>query len=253
MAQKKVINYNACRPLIVAAHNDGNKKAITREMFVGANIDTGYFEMWKSDVAKLQKAVWEYVALKFNAKCDDTIKPEVVQAARNRIYPAWKEILSDGEENRNTRQLHVSESDVEDLVGFAWNFMDSGRGTVQCQVGANVFRKKVESLLGCAIAKNAVLTDADRDLIKTYNALQARIKSCGDKIVELDGAIKEWQKMAAKLKPEEAQFREFIDGKIAEIETEKAETTKAQGKAEIELKKCAKDAQAALKKIKLAK
>jgi len=259
MAQnKKVTNFNALRDVIIIAHNTGNRKAITKDMVQGANIDMTYFNAWVTDVNKLRRTVAEYV-IKKNAFLDGykanglEVTEADVQAARDLIYPKWKEILQVGEPKKDSKELHVSELDIEDLIKFVWDFMDSGKGTVKNINTEQIFRKHVEALLGCAIAKNEVLDDIDRDNLTAYRSAQRRIQQAidakADLLIQLDG----YKKTLAGLSAEEVQYKKFLENMITQKETEiKAEDEKKVN-AEADAQKYNKAAQDILLRIKAVK
>ena len=250
---KKVYNFNAMRPAIVIAHNTGNRKAINKDLIDGAGIDNNYFIQWQTDEKKLQETVWNYVRLKKNSRFDKTITEDALYAARNLIYPKWKEILSCGETNKTTRELHVAESDVEDLIGFVWDFMATTNGTAEVQVSDPAFRKKVESLLGCAIAKNAVLEDGERDILSAYYKAQRSIQNAIDRLAEIKAERQAWNKRKEELDETEKAFAVYIDAQIKALDEEETAVKESKAKAEADQKKVSADAKAIELKIKLAK
>ena len=250
---KKIYNFNAMRPAIVIAHNTGNRKAINKDLIDGAGIDNGFFIQWQTDVKKLQETVWNYVVLKKNSRFNKETTDDTLYAARNLIFPKWKEILSCGEANKTSRELHVEESDVEDLIGFVWDFMATKNGTAECQVTDQVFRRKVESLLGCAIAKNAVLEDGERDKLSAYYKAQRTIQSCIDRLAEIKKEREAWNKKKDELAETEKAFAVYIDAQIKALDDEESAVKESKAKAESDQKKVSADAKAIELKIKLAK
>ena len=214
---KKITNFNAMRPAIITAHNEGNRKAISKDMVLGAGIDNEFFVLWQSDVEKLRETVWDYVQKKKNGRFDSKITDADIYAARERIYPKWKDILSVGEAGVDTKELHVQESDVEDLIGFAWDFMATTKGTVETRTTSQIFRKKVESLLGCAIARNTILDDGERDTLQKFYSAQNRIQNCLDTKAELTSSLKNYEEMKANLPETEKAFIAYIDKMILEV------------------------------------
>lgn len=259
MAQKKkVTNFNALRTVIIAAHNAGNRKAINKEMVQGANVDVSYFNAWIADVNKLRRTVAEYV-IKKNAFLDGykanglEVTEADVQAARELIYPKWKEILQVGEPETDSKELHVSELDIEDLIKFTWDFMDSGNGTVKQINTEQIFRKHVESLLGCAIAKNEVLDDIDRDNLANYRSAQRRIQNAIDAKAELLVALDSYEKTLAGLSDAETQFKSFLENMITQKKDEIEAEDKKKATAEADAKKYNAAAQKVLARIRLVK
>jgi hypothetical protein len=250
---KKVYNFNEMRKVIVLAHNSSNNKAISKDMVAGAGVGAEFFEWWKNDTKKLQNAVWTYVKLKKNQRNgDNDITDEAIKNAYEMIFPLWKEILATGERSKVAKELHVQLSDVEDLIGFVWDFMPTTRGTVEHQVTDNQFRKKVESLLGCIIAKNAVLNDNDRDILKDYQKYIRVIDQTKERIAELETSKKNLEDMKRK-NTAEKNFVEYLDKAINETKEEiKAQNDKL-SKAEVELAKVSTDAKNIKNRMKLAK
>lgn len=255
MADKnKVYNFNTMRPVIIIAHNNGNTKAINKDMVDGAEIDNRYFIQWQSDVNKLRETVLDYVTKKKNARFDSSITEGDVYAARERIFPKWKEVLRVGEADKTSKELHVQESDIEDLIGFAWDFMKTTRGTVETGVSQQIFRKKVEALLGCAIAKNMMLNDHDRDVLDAYYKASKRVQQCIDQIAELEASKKNWEDMSKDEKnAKETQFLEFIGRKIKEIDEQIKALNESKTKAEASEKEYSTEAKAIESRIKTIK
>lgn len=259
MAQtKKITNFNALRTVIIEAHKAGNHKAISKDMVSGAGVDNEYFVMWQKDCNKLRLTVAEYVTKKRAKKYGYQIAgldvtDDDVFAARELIFPKWKEILSVGEKSKETRELKVDVDDVEDLIGFVWDFMDSGKGTVETIVTEQIFRKKVESLLGCAIAKNAVLEDGDRDKLTAFRSAEKRIQDCIDKKAELESEKKSLEELANGLPKAEVQFAKYLKAKIAAIDEELKAVADKKATATSDQKKYSADAKAILQKIRYAK
>lgn len=254
MAKTKVItNFNAMRPAIIIAHNEGNRKAISKDLVAGAGIDSAFFIEWQKDVNKLRETVFEYVRLKKDGRFNSDIDEGAIYAARERIYPKWKEILSVGEEKVDTKELHVQESDVEDLIGFAWDFMATTKGTVETRTSDLIFRKKVESLLGCVIAKNLILDDTDRDTLQKFYSAQNRIQKAIDKIAELKASIKNLEELKKKDASDEEKFASYIDRNIKELKEEIKAANEAKTNAENDLAEASAKAKEIEQKIAKAK
>lgn len=247
---KKVTNFNAMRPVLIKMHNEGNAKPINKDHVVFADVDVAFFTAWVSDVNALRETVVDYVTKKHNRYVPgSTLTDDDVWAARERIYPKWKEVLSCGENSKTERELHVSDADVEDLVGFAWNFMKSSHGTVIAPVNDVKFRQKVESLVGCAIAKNAVLTDGERDTLDAYYAAQKRKDNCLIKASELKTTKKNWELMN---RPELSDdFKAYINEQIAIIDKQIEDNDKASNDADAKISELAGKARVIENKIKV--
>lgn len=253
MANNKVYNFNEMRKVIVLAHNMNNTKAITKDMVAGAGVHNDYFDWWKNDVKKLQNAVWDYVRAKKNQRYGDSdITDEAIKANYEKIFPLWKEILATGEKTKTAKELHVQLSDVEDLIGYVTEFMATSRGTIEHQVTDQIFRKKVESLLGCIIAKNAVLNDADRDILKEYQKQTRTIDQCKTRIEELEAGWKNLEELKRKNASEKA-FAEYLGKAINETKEELKAQKEKLATAEVELAKVSTDAKNIEARMKLAK
>lgn len=232
-AKRTTYNFNAIRPVIVIAHNKGNKKAISKDMVDGAGIDENYFVMWKTDVEALRKTVCNYVQKWKNQRFDDSISDEDVLSAKNMIYPKWKEILHAGEEEKTARELHVRESDIDALIGFSWTFMATDtKGTVEVNTSETVFRKYVEALLGCTIAMNKMLTDDERDTLDKYQKAIKKVKDGTAAIENLKKEVEGYEKL--KLTTKAPEFIRHIDNLIRNTkdEIQKNEEKVKRGEAE---------------------
>ena len=247
---KATYNFNSIRPLLVIAHNTGNKKPINKDMVDGAGIDNRYFVQWQADVKALQKTVEDYVDKRKNGRFDAKITEGDIYAARERIFPKWKEVLHCAEKEKETRALHVNEADVEDLIGFAWKFMDTGVGTAECHVDEKAFRRQVESLLGCMIAEKEMLTDAERDILDKYNRATKKIQNCIDQLATLETDIKSWTLKKGEIPETETVFIAFIDGQIKTLEEQVKAVTEQKLNAEAEEKSVSTDAKKIQLKVK---
>ena len=190
MAKKNIYNINAIRPALIAAHNNGNKKNLTRDMLEGAGIQGEYFAYWQQSVETLRTKVVAYVNIAWNQKFDSKITAEQVSEARNEIYPAYKDILSQSEADKETKKLHVDETDVERLIKFAWNFTSAAGATTMVNVEKKKFRLEVEKLMGCIITQAEILSDSDRDKLNTYNKNAKSVEKGEDRIAEIKTSIK---------------------------------------------------------------
>ena len=244
---KKIINFNAMRPVIIKAHSADycNSKAITKEMVVGAGVYMEHFARWQKDVDALRETVCEYVKLKH----DTSAKDEDVYASRERIFPKWKEILKTGENDRTSKELHVTTYDIDSLVGYAEQFMATSRGTMITFTTKQIFRKHVEALLGCRIAQNAVMSDSDRDTLQAYYSAQKRIQNCIDTASDLKTQKENYMSMKESAKDEPA-FLAFIDRMIKGVEEQEKANEESRTKANEALAKVSKDAKAIEAKIK---
>lgn len=257
MAQKTT-NFNELRPVIITAHKAGNRKAITRDMVQGADIDVAYFNEWVKDCNALRFTVADYVqkkfALKYGYELDGKkITSDDLFAAKELIFPKWKDILQVGESSKTEKELHVDVDDIEDLIGFVWDFMDSGKGTVQTIVTDQIFRKKVEAMLGCAIAKNAVLGDGDRDILTQFRSAEKRVQNAIDKQSELETQRKSYDLDLKGLPATEVWGRKFLENKITEIDAELKALVESKANAEADVAKYSGDAKAILNRIRYAK
>ena len=246
--------YAELRPVIVDAHNAGNKKAISKKDIEDyANVRATAFTQWEARCKLLRDTTYVYVTKKKNSRFDNTITESDIKEAREKIYPMWKELLSFGEKSKYAKELRCSEADVEDLIGFVWKFVDTGKGTAETVVKETEFRKKVESLLGCIIARNAVLTEEEREILSKYQkALRTQTKA-QDRIDEFNKVLTGMEITYKGIPESNKAFREYMEQKILEVkgQIEEQETKKTEAKAkETEVKK---DALAIQKKMKQAK
>ena len=247
---KKTTNFNAIRPALVAAHNQDNRRPINKEKCEDLGIDVRYLTLWISDVKKLQKTVEAYVDKAWNAKFDKSISDGDVYAARERIYPKWKELLCCAEKEKDQKALHVSEFDIEALIKFAWTFMGTGVGTATCHMSDVKFRQKVEALIGCLIAENAMLTDHERDVLDQYNSAQKSIDRCHDRTAELEESQKNWELHKAQLPETEKGFSAYIDNQLRIIKEELKTVAETLAKAEASLHEVSNEAKSIQLKIK---
>lgn len=120
MENKKVYNINAMRPVLLAAHEQGNSRMIDKKLCAEHGVSEGYFKVYKKGMETLFEAVSAYARAKNSPKA----KPSEVLALREAIFPLWREMLSCGERTALSKELRVQEYDVDNLVGFCQKFMD---------------------------------------------------------------------------------------------------------------------------------
>lgn len=165
---------NAMRPAIIGAHKLNNKKAITQQDAIMAGVSEDKFREWCTKCEELRGYVAEYCKL----KQIKSVEQEKLVLAKGRIYPTWRELVACGAEIGFHKNWFIREEDIESLVGYNETFIATDMGT---QFGNNtptIFRKKVESLIGCRIAANEVMNDKDRDdLMEFYKARTAVAKA----------------------------------------------------------------------------
>lgn len=242
---------NAMRDALIVAHNAGNKKAITEEVAFGAGVSSADFKTWKDDVNALRTVVWDYVLKKNDARRDTKITAAQLTAARDLIFPKWKVVLSGGEKRCLEKTMHVDVNDVEDLIGFCWDFLATENGTILTKTGEGIFRRKVESLIGVIMAKNEILNDEDRDTLTAYYGYNRTITQCLDRITEQEQLIKT-HKLTKSTVKNEKEFVKYLD-KLIKMAEDKIKDIKAnQQKAETKRDEIASKAQAIEARIKLA-
>lgn len=187
----KIYNINEMRDAIVYSHNEGLRKAIDKKVCSELGIDATYFNAWIADVKKLKDAVDAYIKIKNNPKTpkDADLKKQA-SALRKKIFPIWKELLENGEAAKDKKELHVDTADVESLVGYDEEFVwVEGRGRVHTMQTDQLFRKKVEFLLGCKIAQNDFMDEDKRELVSAYQGALRTIDTSTKRIAEIDKDI----------------------------------------------------------------
>lgn len=246
--------YAELRPVIVDAHNAGNKKAISKKDIEDyPDVRATAFTQWEARCKLLRDATFFYVQKKKNARFDNDITAEDIQSAREKIYPMWKELLSFGEKSKYAKELRCSEADVEDLIGFVWKFVDTGKGTAETVVKETEFRKKVESLLGCIIARNAVLDDIERETLSKYRKALSRQTKAQDKIDELNKTMASLEITYKGIPEANKDFRDYMEQKILEVKSQIAEQEEKLANAKSDEQQVKKDAVTIQNKMKQAK
>ena len=175
---KSDYSWNAIRPAIIFAHNAGNRKALNEPTCAKVKVSKESLEQWKHVVKNLQATVWDYVLIRRSPEAS----AQEVEKKRSAIFPAWKEIIKNGEASIFHNRLHLLEADIEDLIGFAWVFLATEKGTVTASETEELFRKRVESLLGCLIARNNLMTEAEAEVVTSYYRTAREIKKLKDTI-----------------------------------------------------------------------
>lgn len=236
-----VYNFNALRPALIAAYQNGNTSAISEKFCKKLELPDYAFAAYNNLMGKLYNAVSDYVRVKFDkSKSDDEIK-----AVRNAIFPAWRALLECGEKDKFSKELHVREADIDSIVGYGETFMASTINydlekefkSPKAQATAKLayFRRDVETRIGITIHDTAVMTDEQRDiniigrkLVNKKKALLGKVVIENDKIdlfkTEFMTASEDRQKelklfteASTALVAEYKAALEEIDGLIAKI------------------------------------
>ena len=224
----KIYNINEMRDAIVFSHNEGLKKAIDKNVCKALGIDMTYFTEWVNDVNKLKAAVDAYIKVKNDPRTPtDKERKKQATALRKEIFPLWKELLTNGEAEKDKKELHVDTADVESLIGYDEEFCyvtDKGRcHTLQTET---LFRKKVEFLLGCKIAQNQFMDEDKRDLVTAYqNALHA-IDTNTQLVNELKKQKAALAAVKAKVPEGNKDLIGYLDAQIKELEEQRKAANK---------------------------
>ena len=209
--KKRCFNSNTMRPAIVSAHNKNNNRAITKQDCKEFGIGEDYWYQWVSDVKDVYEAVRAHMTVKLS-KDFAVHTEEALKSTFNAIFPLWKEVLGAGESSPWSSELLVEECDVVSLVGYMEQFVATYKGTQRACNTLDVFRKKVESLIGWKIAKNEALSDNDVLIISTHESALRTIENCDNAIAELNKQIAYVNKMIAGAKSEE--FIEYLKRRV---------------------------------------
>lgn len=169
---------NAMKTALVVAHQNNNSHAITKQEAMCGGATEERFDQWVLWVDDLRNRCAEYVKVKH--QFDAT--PQEIARRYGAIFPAWRSILKVGEESVLAPKMFVREDDVVSLVGFCEVFVGTAVGTQMSVQSKLTFRKLVESLLGCRMAANAILTDDERDDIKSYESAKRTVKKCIERL-----------------------------------------------------------------------
>lgn len=233
--------YNALKN----AHNQGLSKAITKEFAAGAGADVTVFDAWVYQIEQvLYPVVRSYVQMKIEKRYNPEIKSKDLEKARKEILPVWKIISLAGQDFDGTARIHISKEDVEELVGFAKKFVYRPTGVAETGMGTNQFRRLVESMLGCMMAKSHWCTEKDADIVKEYDRAVATCDNGEARINELKEQLKKHDERVKR--PDTSQdlkkflMEEFVNPIKAEIK----DIQKRMEEAEITCLNLAKDVRA---------
>lgn len=177
-SKKPAYPVNAMRTAIISAHKLNNKSAISKDDAIKGGTTEERFEQWVQWVADLREIASAYVVLKHSRLATKKEK----DTARGKIFPAWRSILAVGEEDVFHKNMFVTEHDVDSIVGYAETFVATSKGTAHSVQSPILFRKKIETLLGCRIAGNAILDDDQRDTLAEFYGAQKTLKNAENRL-----------------------------------------------------------------------
>ena len=162
---------NAMRDAIISQSLNGVNHAITKDEAVKSGTTEERWNQWVMWVSDLRDACQHYAELQADRNTPEVGK--LMKAAEGKVWAQWRSILKVGEEDLFHKNMFVRRSDAEKLTAFAGNITYvyvPGKGKVPAVTGKNNFRKMVETFLAARISGNAMLSDAQRDVIKGYTS-----------------------------------------------------------------------------------
>lgn len=162
---------NAMRNAIIAQSLNGVNHAITKDEAVKSGTTEERWNQWVMWVSDLRDACQHYAELQADRNTPEGGK--LMKAAEGKVWAQWRSILKVGEEDLFHKNMFVRRSDAEKLTAFAGNITYvyvPGKGKVPAVTGKNNFRKMVETFLAARISGNAMLSDAQRDVITRFQA-----------------------------------------------------------------------------------
>lgn len=166
--EKSRFNITTMRSAIVAAHNCGNKHAITEMEAVAGGATKEQFTNYRKAVIALKEKADKYITVNFQ-KVDTANK----KAIYDEIFPVWKETLLAGELDQFHPNMWVDEHDVVNIIHYDILDQPTDKGLVRSTQTELVFRKGIETYIGMKVANNGVMTAENRDkLQKNKSALK---------------------------------------------------------------------------------
>lgn len=239
---------NAMRSAIIAQSLNGINHAITKDEALKSGTTEERWNQWVMWVSDLRDACQHYAELQADRNTPETGK--LMKSAEGKVWAQWRSILKVGEENVFHKNMFVRRSDAEKLTAFAGNITYvyvPGKGKVPAVTGKNNFRKMVETFLAARISGNAMLSDAQRDVIKGYTSAVNTEKKM---TALLDGEGEETG-LRKTLSIKEEAYNSVVEAlKAAKLPADQIEVISSAAKAAYEAVK--KDVEAAEKAVKKA-
>ena len=230
----KATNFDAMRPVLVGMHNLSNKKAITPEYAEAFGSSAADLNVWAGNIRVLWEKCYLYTSKRSARRFDLTITEEVLAPLRDDVFTAWKTLIAS---NSKKNQLPVDNYDVEALTEFSWRFLGTENGTAEAVQAEKSFRLDVEKLVGVKIARNAMLSDEDRDTLKAYNKAVKGEANAKTVVQNQDLIIKNHEVTLAGLSKTETGFKDYLNKLIKDAKKTRDEAeTRATENAERALK-----------------
>ena len=240
---------NAMRAAIISQSLNGVNHAITKDEAVKSGTTEERWNQWVMWVSDLRDACQHYAELQADRNTPESGK--LMKAAEGKVWAQWRSILKVGEEDLFHKNMFVRRSDAEKLTTFAGNITYvyvPGKGKVPAVTGKNNFRKMVETFLAARISGNAMLSDAQRDVITRFQAAVNNEK----RNVELLNGKGEEIGLRKTLAIKEETYNATVEAlKAAKLSEEQITAIAAPAKAAYEAVK--KDVETAEKAVKNAK
>lgn len=196
-----IYNINEMRKVLVAARENGNKGTINKALCEEHGVAEVWFNMYVESIKKLYLATCEYITIKHSVAATEDEK----KASREKLYPLWKNILSNGEKGKHTHELRCSETDIDSIVGYCEIFIndrnniDNEEDFVSYKEIAHQkesrFRKNIEILLGIRIAGIEVMSDTKRNFLLEQRKYMNKRKKAQFKKEEVERHLKDLKRI----------------------------------------------------------
>lgn len=227
------INFNGMKKALIVAHNNNNRSAINNKIIEEAGVSKAVLDVWIEDIEALRKACVKYNTLShdYSVNHDKAYKSKCTKA-RNEVYSHYKDMLAAGEDTSDSHNLITSDADVELVIGWALAFGASSVGTTMVNASEYAFRKNVEKLIGCKMAENSVLSDADRDAINAYRKACTSYKKYQDLVSTLDKQLDVYNNIIEKCSEDAKDIiAKSLEDAIKATKAERDEAAKKQTEA----------------------
>ena len=190
--------------LIYAHDTLYNSRALSKQDFEEVGLAEQALTQWSAFVEELREVSNAYIDL----AQDPNAKDAAITAAQGKVWAEWRKVLKQGTEKEFSEKMFVRKADVIFISGLCGTkFQKTATAKVLAHQTATDFRRNIETLIGIRMAGNAILSDADRDVITAYEAAVRTVSSRTDALNGYTRGKNKVQGLNDKLAAQEAVLK----------------------------------------------
>lgn len=201
-------------------------------------------QQWIDYCEELRLVTNDYI----DAAADKATTKDQLTKAQSKVISKWKDVLKNGTEDEFSANFFMRPADIVFIGGLCGaKFTSTAVGKQISHQTKSEFRRNIETLIGCRLTGNGILSDEDRDLIEAYEGALKTIKSKNealdgvekgqekteglrDALTKAKAAVRKQQAWADRFKLEGDDLEDFMRGVNKLVKDLEAEIKDAESK-----------------------